>query len=136
MRKGSHSIFNIQLHIVFVTKYRHKIINEAMLSCIRNTLARVCEKNKCMIKEFNGESDHVHVLLDFHPDNDLSNLIGSMKSASSRIVRSEFKEIIDKYYWKDKFWSDSYCVVSCGGAPLEIIKQYIQSQNSPKNQGD
>jgi len=107
MRKGSHSIFNIQLHIIFVTKYRNKVINEAMLSCIRNTLARVCEKNKCMIKEFNGEPDHVHLLLDFHPDNNLSSLIGSMKFASSRVVRAEFKEIVDKYYWKDKFWSDS-----------------------------
>ncbi|KYC38910.1 transposase [Scytonema hofmannii PCC 7110] len=133
MRKGSHAIFNIQLHIVFVTKYRHKIINEAMLASIRNTLTRVCEKNKCMLKEFNGESDHVHLLLDLHPDNNLSSLIGSMKSASSRIVRSEFKEIIDKYYWKDKFWSDSYCAVSGGGAPLEIVKQYIQSQDKPKS---
>jgi len=60
-----------------------------------------------MIKEFNGEPDHVHLLLDFHPDNNLSSLIGSMKSASSRVVRAEFKEIVDKYYWKDKFWSDS-----------------------------
>ncbi len=133
MRKGSHSVFNIQLHIVFITKYRNKVINEAMLACIRNTLARVCEKNKCMIKEFNGESDHVHLLLDFHPDNNLSSLIGSMKSASSRVVRGEFKEIVDKYYWKDKFWSDSYCAVSCGGAPLEIVKQYIQSQDKPKS---
>lgn len=128
MRKGSHSIFNIQLHIVFVTKYRKKIINEAMQACMRNVFSRVCEKNGCMLKELNGEADHVHLLVDFHPDNNLSSFVGSLKSASSRIVRSEFKAVVDEVFWKDKFWSDSYCVVSCGGAPLEIVKQYIQNQ--------
>lgn len=130
--KGSHSVFNIQLHIVFVTKYRKKVINEAMLACIREVFSRVCEKNNCLLKEFNAEADHVHLLADFHPDRNLADFIGSLKSASSRIVRSEFKEVVDKVYWKDKFWHDSYCVVSCGGAPLEIVNQYIRSQDTEK----
>lgn len=94
--------------------------------------SRVCEKNNCLLKEFNAEADHVLLLADFHPDRNLADFIGSLKSASSRIVRSEFKEVVDKVYWKDKFWHDSYCVVSCGGALLEIVNQYIRSQDTEK----
>lgn len=73
---------------------------------------------------------HVHLLIDLHPDNNISDLIASLKSASSRILRERYKSTIDKYYWgKAKLWHDSKCIVSCGGAPLETVKQYIQNQS-------
>ncbi len=134
MRKGSHSVFNIQLHIVFITKYRNKVINEAKKRLYSQHRLLGCAKRiNARSRSLTESRQIVHLLLDFHPDNNLSSLIGSMKSASSRVVRGEFKEIVDKYYWKDKFWSDSYCAVSCGGAPLEIVRQYIQSQDKPKS---
>ncbi len=84
-RKGSHSVFSVHLHMVFVTKYRRKVLTAAMLDRMSEIFAHVCIKTKCRLTEFNGEADHVHLLVDFHPDNNLSALIGSLKSASSRI---------------------------------------------------
>lgn len=130
LRKGSHAVFNVQLHIVFVTKYRKKVFTVAMLEKMKEVFLRVLEPNRCILQEFNGESDHVHLLIDFHPDNNLSSLVSSLKSASSRILRQCFKAEIDKVYWgKAKLWHDSYCVVSCGGAPLETVKDYIRNQS-------
>lgn len=82
--------------------------------------------------EFNGEADHVHLLIDLHPDNNISALIGSLKSASSRVLRQEFAEHLEQHYWsKPVLWSGAYYIASCGGAPIEKIKEYIQSQETP-----
>jgi putative transposase len=135
LRKAAHAVFNIQFHIVFVTKYRKNVINEAILSKLQEVFSRVCEKRKCELVEFNGEEDHVHLLVDAHPDNNISQLVSSLKSASSRIVRKEFEIYLKQFYWKKEdpsFWTDAYCIVSTGGAPLEIVKEYIKAQQKPK----
>lgn len=130
LRSGSHVVFRIHLHIVFVTKYRRKVLTRAMLETMKPVLERVLEVNQSILTEFNGESDHVHLLIDLHPDNNISDLVASLKSASSRILRQEFKAEIDKFYWgKAKLWHDSKCIVSCGGTPLNSLKQYIQDQS-------
>ena len=130
IRSGSHAVFSIQLHIVFVTKYRRKVLTQSMLETMKPVLARVLEANQSILTEFNGEPDHVHLLVDLHPDNNISVLVSSLKSASSRILRQEYKEEIDKVYWgKAKLWHDSKCIISCGGAPLEVVKKYIQEQS-------
>ncbi|HBB30488.1 MAG TPA: IS200/IS605 family transposase [Cyanobacteria bacterium UBA8803] len=130
-RKGSHSVFSVQLHMVFVTKYRRKVITQAMLERLREIFANICVKTKCRLTEFSGQADHVHLLVDFHPDNRLSALIGSMKSGSSRIIQKEFADDLSKVYPKPVFWSGSYYVASTGGAPIERVKAYIKSQEVP-----
>jgi putative transposase len=101
-----------------------------MLDVMKPVLERVLEGNQSILTEFGGEPDHVHLLIDVHPDNNISALISSLKSASSRILRQEFKEEIDKVYWgKARLWHDSKCIISCGGAPLEVVKAYIQNQS-------
>ncbi|MEQ8466333.1 MAG: IS200/IS605 family transposase [Coleofasciculus sp. E1-EBD-02] len=132
-RKGSHSVFSVQLHIVFVTKYRRKVITSGMLERLHEVLANICIKTKCRLVEFSGEADHVHLLVDFHPDNKLSSLIGSMKSASSRIIRKDFAVELSQTYTKSAFWSGSYYVASTGGAPIERVKAYIKSQEAPQD---
>ncbi|BAZ20571.1 transposase [Kalymmatonema gypsitolerans NIES-4073] len=135
LRKGAHAVFKIQFHIVFVTKYRKNVIDQAILAKLHEVFSRVCEKRKCELLEFNGEENHVHLLVDAHPDNNTSQLISSLKSASSRIVRKEFEDYLKQFYWKKEdpsFWTDAYCVISAGGAPLEIVKEYIKSQETPK----
>ncbi|MBD2505085.1 IS200/IS605 family transposase [Anabaena azotica] len=132
VRKGSHSVFSIHLHFVFVTKYRRKTITAPILERLHEIFANVCIKTKCRLIEFSGEIDHVHLLIDFHPDNNLSVLVGSLKSASSRIIQKEFSEHLSTFYRKPVFWSSSYYVASTGGAPIEKIKQYIQSQEAPE----
>jgi len=129
--KGSHSIYSIYLHLVFVTKYRRKIINAEMLQRMAEIFQRVCAKNGSKVLEIDGEVDHVHLLIDLHPDNNISQLVASLKGASSRIIRSEFAETINKTYVKPVFWSGSYYVASCGGAPIEKIRKYIETQDTP-----
>jgi putative transposase len=152
LRKGAHAVFSIQFHIVFVTKYRclgmghgevssptqlrKNAINLAIIDRLREVFTRVCEKRKCILVEFSGEDNHVHLLVDAHPDNNISQLISSLKSASSRIIRKEFEQHLKHFYWKKEdpsFWTDAYYIVSVGGAPLEIVKQYIQSTVVPKS---
>jgi len=125
LKKGAHAVFRIQFHIIFVSKYRKNVINQAILAKLEEVFTRVCEKRKCELLEFNGEENHVHLLVDAHPDNNTSQLVSSLKSASSRIIRKEFEEYLKRFYWKKEdpsFWTDAYCVISAGGAPLEILK--------------
>jgi putative transposase len=119
------------LHFLFVTKYRKKVINLPILERIREIFASVCIKTNCILLEFSAESDHVHLLVDFHPDNNISDFTSSLKSASSRIIRKEFNEHVDKFYYKPLFWSSSYYVASSGGAPIEKLKQYIKEEDAP-----
>ncbi len=128
--KGSHSVYSIYLHLVFVTKYRRKIITSDMVQTMSEVFQRVCVANRSKMLEINGEPDHVHLMIDLHPDNNISQLVASLKGASSRIVRKEFAEQVQKvYYGKPVFWSSSYYAASAGGVPLERVKQYIQEQN-------
>ncbi|WP_246275499.1 IS200/IS605 family transposase [Brasilonema bromeliae] len=115
MRKGAHVVFDIHLHIVFVTKYRRKVLTQSMIEDIKEIFGRVLENSNSLLEECNGEADHVHLLISLHPDNNISDLVVSLKSASSRILREKYRSEIDKFYWgKAKLWHDSKCIVSCG----------------------
>ncbi len=92
---------------------------------------RVCKKKKSLMLEFNGESDHVHLLIDIHPDNNIAQLVSSLKSASSRIIRKQFTEYLSQFYYKPVFWSGSYYIASCGGVTIEKLRKYIDNQKTP-----
>jgi putative transposase len=127
-----HCVYKINLHIVFVTKYRRKVIAKDMLKRLEEIFSHLCQNQKCELIEFGKEEDHVHLLIDFSPDIAPSRLVNTLKTISSRMIRKEFAEHIDKFYWKPVFWTGAYCVLSAGGAPLEVLKQYIQEQDKPK----
>ncbi|MEB3280841.1 MAG: IS200/IS605 family transposase [Lyngbya sp.] len=130
-RKGAHSVFSIQLHSYFVTAYRRKCLTTPMIDRINDIAARVLLKNDCILLECFGESDHVHFLFDLHPKNNVSTLLGSMKSATSRIIRREFEPELKPYFknWKKGLWGDQLYIRSAGGAPLKILEEYIQSHS-------
>ncbi|RAM51877.1 MAG: IS200/IS605 family transposase [Hapalosiphonaceae cyanobacterium JJU2] len=131
-RKGSHSVFSVRLHFVFVTHYRRKALDAEILDRLREMVEQVSNKMDCQLIEFNGELDHIHVLLDFHPKNSIAAVAGSLKSSTARMLKKEFPEKVKKHYWGEvSFWSNSYYVASCGGAPIEVLKQYIQNQSRP-----
>ena len=90
----------------------------------------VCNKFEAELIEFEGETDHVHLLIHYPPKLSLSKLVNSLKGVSSRLLRKHVKEV-QRYYWKGVLWSPSYFAGSCGGASLDILKQYIQNQNKP-----
>ena len=131
--KGSHSVYSIHLHLVLVTKYRRKIITPPMMERMSDVFQNICKKKKSLMLDFNGEKDHVHLMIDLHPDNNISQLVASLKSASSRIIRKEFKPEVDRVYSKPVFWSGSYYIASCGGVTIERLRKYIEKQNSPND---
>ncbi|TVQ45362.1 MAG: IS200/IS605 family transposase [Gloeocapsa sp. DLM2.Bin57] len=129
LRKSSHAVFCIHLHIVLVTKYRRKVITPEIMDRLKTIFEDVCSRNNSLLVEFNGESDHCHLLVNLAPNNNISTLIKSLKSASSMVIRKEFEEHVNHYYWKPVFWSSSYFVSSSGGVSLDVLKKYIQNQS-------
>lgn len=104
-----------------------------MLIRLREMLDQVAKKLDCYILEFNGEPDHVHILLDFHPKNSISAVVACLKSSTARMLKKEYPQEVKKYYWGDlSFWSGSYYVSSTGGATIEKLKKYIQDQTGGK----
>lgn len=129
-RSGRHCVFQLHAHLVFTPKYRKKIFEREHIEAMREIFTRVCESFNVQLAEFNGESDHVHLLVNFPPNVELSKLINSLKGVSSRLLRKQFPKL-EAMYWKNVLWSRSYFAASCGGAPLEIIRQYVEQQKTP-----
>ena len=104
-----------------------------MLDRLKTICTELTQKWECELLEFNGESDHVHLLLSLNPKVAPSVFVNNLKTVSSRYIRKEFGPELKRYYWnKPVFWSRSYCILTCGGAPLSIIKQYIEQQDAPE----
>lgn len=127
-----HCVYRINIHIVFVTKYRKKVITTEILKDLENIFSRLCSNAKSELIEFKGESDHVHLLVDISPDIAPAKLVNTLKTISSRMIRKKYAEYLQPFYGKPVFWTGAYFVTSTGGAPLETLKAYIQSQDSPK----
>ena len=128
-----HCVYRIDLHIVFVTKYRKKVINSQILKDLENIFSRLCTNAKSELIEFNGEADHVHLLVDISPDIAPSKLVNTLKTISSRTIRKKYAQYLQPFYWKPVFWTGAYFVTSSGGAPLETLKAYIENQDNPKD---
>ncbi|MGP3972989.1 IS200/IS605 family transposase [Streptomyces sp. 8N114] len=131
IRTGRHCAFILHAHLVFVTKYRHKVFKDAHLTRMEEIMRAVCEDFECELVEFNGENNHVHLLVNFPPKVALSKLVNSLKGVSSRRLRQEYPELVRHYWRAQRLWSGSYFAGSVGGAPLSIVKQYIEQQNRP-----
>lgn len=130
-RTGRHCIFKNYIHLVFIPKYRKKIFTQAMLDRLKTLFAETCLQMDCELLEFNGEDDHVHLLVSLHPKHSISVLAGKLKGKSSYFLRKEFWPEIKKALWGNALWTHSYCAVSCGGAPLEVVRQYVENQRNP-----
>lgn len=126
-RKERHSVTNLQIHLVCVTKYRRKVLTATGLTVIESAFRSVAEKMGFEVREFNGESDHVHVLLEYPPKLSVSQLVNHLKGVSSRMYRAEGLPCPSE----KSLWSPSYFAVSVGGAPLSVLKQYIENQKRP-----
>ena len=127
LRKGRHVVSCLHAHMVFVPRYRKGVFDCDAIEKLHRIFRIVCADFETDLKEFNGEKDHVHLLIEYPPKINLSGLVNSLKGVSSRRLRQERPDIAKKY-WKGGLWSASYFVGSVGGAPLEVLKKYIQSQ--------
>jgi len=124
---NNHSVFTLWYHLVFVVKYRREVIDDAISERLKEIFEYVAPGYNIALHEWNQDKDHVHILIRAHPNTEISKFINTYKSASSRLIKKEFPEIRQKL-WKEHFWSRSFCLLTAGGAPLEVIKQYIESQ--------
>ncbi|MEO3792282.1 IS200/IS605 family transposase [Nonomuraea sp. B10E15] len=131
VRTGRHVVYHLHAHLVFVTKYRRGAFTDPMLVRCEQIMREVCADFEAELREFNGADDHVHLLVHYPPKVALSKLVNSLKGVSARMLRKEFSTHVRTYLWHDHFWSGSYFAGSVGGAPLTVVKQYIEQQNRP-----
>ena len=127
-RTGRHVVSRLSAHLVFFPKYRRYVITPKVFEILRRAWAKVCEDFECQLREANYEADHVHLLVDYPPKVALSTLVNSLKGVSARRLRQATLPDVQEKLWGRHFWSPSYFAVSCGGASLETVKQYIQRQ--------
>ena len=127
-RSGRHVVYALTAHLVFVPKYRKKVITERVFGILTDSWATVCADFGCELRETGYESDHVHLLVGFPPKVALSALVNSLKGVSAHRLRAAHLPEIERKMWGPHFWSPSYCAVSCGGAPLEVVKRYVEAQ--------
>ncbi|MEO3863589.1 IS200/IS605 family transposase [Acrocarpospora sp. B8E8] len=131
IRRGRSVVCRLHAHLVFVPKYRRGVFTDELLRRCEAIMIEVCDNFDARLVEFNGEDDHVHLLVHYPPKVALSVLVNSLKGVSARLLRKEYPAHVRKYLWGDHFWSPSYFAASCGGAPLAIIKEYIEIQKRP-----
>ena len=131
LRRGRHVVYRIHAHLVFVPRYRRKIFDADALDRLRTVFSRICSDFEATLDEFNGESDHVHLLVHYPPKVAVSALVNSLKGVSARRLRQDRPDIARRY-WRGGLWSASYFAASCGGAPIEVLRQYIEQQRAPE----
>ena len=131
IRHGRHCVFLMHVHLVFVTKYRRGVFTKEVIDDLHTIFSNVCKDFDAELVEFDGEDDHVHLLVNYPPKVSVSVLVNSLKGVSSRMIRQKnYPSIIGKL-WGAALWSPSYFAGSCGGAPIAIIRQYIEPQQTP-----
>ena len=132
LRRGRSCVFLLHVHLVFIAKYRRCVFTKSILVELREIFQNVCEKFGATLVEFEGEKDHVHLLVNYAPTTSVSKLVNSLKGVSSRMIRKKNYPTVKGYLWGNALWSPSYFAGSCGGAPISVIRQYIEQQDSPK----
>ncbi len=131
IRTGRYCVFLLHAHLVFVTKYRYGVFTKAILDDLKEIFASVCRDFEAELIEFDGEDDYVHLLVVYPPKVAISSLVNSLKGVSSRLIRKKGYPSIQKKLWGGSLWSPSYFAGSCGGAPISVLRQYIEAQRTP-----
>ena len=116
------SVFLLHYHLVLVVKYEDCISSRS-----KEIFEYIAPNYNITLEEWNHDKDHIHILFRAHPNTEISKFINAYKSASSRLLKKEFPQIRQKL-WKEHFWSQSFCLITTGDAPIEVIKKYIESQ--------
>ena len=132
--RNMHSVFLLNYHLVLVTKYRRQVFDDEISVRAKEIFEYIGANYHITLVEWNHDKDHVHILFRAHPNTQLSRFLNAYKSASSRLLKKEFPRIREKL-WKEAFWSQSFCLLTTGGAPVEVLRQYIESQGMNEKKG-
>ena len=134
-RKSSHTTFRIELHIVWVTKYRYKVLTGTIGTHTRDLLRRICSEERAEIISGSVSPDHVHLLVSIDPSVSVSTLLRQLKGKSSRLLQIEFPEL-EKRYWGQHLWARGYFAVSTGNVSKEMVAEYIKHHFENKEDAD
>ncbi len=124
---NNHSVFLMYYHLVLVIKFRRNVIDDVISNRLQEIFDYVSPHYNITLQEWNHDKDHVHILFKAHPNSELSKFINAYKSASSRLIKKDYQQLRESL-WKENFWSRSFCLLTTGGAPIEVIKRYIENQ--------
>ncbi|WP_121615734.1 IS200/IS605 family transposase [Virgibacillus halodenitrificans] len=124
---NNHSVFSMHYHLVLVVKYRREVFDDKVSDFAKDMFVKLGEKYNISLVEWNNDKDHVHILFKAHPNTELSKFINAYKSASSRLIKKDFPQVRKKL-WKEMFWSRSFCLLTTGGSPINVVKKYIENQ--------
>ena len=127
MVKDYHSVCDLNYHLILVTKYRRKVLNDTISAELKEMFDRIGEKYGIECVTFNHDIDHIHVLFKAKPVTNLSKFLNAYKSATSRIVKRKYPEVREKL-WEEKFWSHSFYLATAGGVTVDVLKEYVKSQ--------
>ena len=130
---NQHSVYLLYYHLIMVVKYRRKVIDEAISERAEEIFEHIASGYGIALEEWNHDADHVHVMFRAKPSSEISKFINAYKSASSRLLKKEYPEIREKL-WKEAFWSQSFCLLTSGGVPIEVIREYIRTQGEKGNE--
>ena len=124
---NNHSVFAMYYHLILVVKYRKRVFDDSISDYARSIFEKIAPSYNISLLEWNHDVDHVHIMFKAQPNSELSKFINAYKSASSRLIKRDFPEVRGKL-WKEYFWSQSFCLLTTGGAPIEVIRKYIETQ--------
>jgi len=124
---GAHTKHRLRYHIVWIPKYRKRILRGKLVQRLQSLLYEASEVNRWWIEELSIEPDHIHMLIQFPPDVSLSKVVQRLKGGTSRMIRLEFPEL-KEFLWGDSFWADGYFAETVGIQDDEMIKKYIRDQ--------
>lgn len=125
---NNHSVFLLYYHLVLVVKYRRNVFDDDMSDYAKDMFVRLSENYNITVVEWNHDVDHVHILFKAHPNTEMTKFINAYKSASSRLIKRDFPQV-KKKLWKEMFWSRSFCLLTTGGSPIDVVKTYIENQS-------
>ena len=128
---NAHSVFLLHYHLILVVKYRRQVFTDEISERAKEIFEYIAPSYKIELVEWNHDKDHVHILFKGQPKTEISKFINAYKSASSRLLKKEFP-VIRQRLWQEMFWSQSFCLLSSGGAPIDVVKQYIENQGQKK----
>ena len=126
-----HCSYNLHVRLVFVTTYRRKVFTARIINELKTIFETVCLQFNAELIEFDGEEVHVHLLILYPPKLSIADLVFKLKGTSSVIIRNRNYPSVKSQLWGKALWSPSYFASSCGGAPISIIRQYIEQQKTP-----
>lgn len=124
---NNHSVFAMYYHLILVVKYRRKVFDDTISDFAKSIFEKIAPSYNITLLEWNHDVDHVHIMFKAQPNSELSKFINAYKSASSRLIKRDHPEVRNKL-WKEYFWSQSFCLLTTGGAPIEVIRKYIETQ--------